>query len=200
MRAYNSAASEAQAVTDESECISMPPPISEAHATETALDSDDGASNSWVEALLRDSSAEMFNFGSVRLDAARRVVICNGRYARFAPLDFALLLVLARNRNKMMSYARISRQLWGPNRKMSVPRLRVRVFRVRQRLEEERMDDIRIVNRGGLGYVIELDSAASHSNGVSKKLESVQLSNDTVRVLRPTAAKIAPPRIATAAE
>ena len=55
-------------------------------------------SNKWVEALLQESPAEVFDFGAVSLDTARRTVTCHGRYTRFSPLDFALLLILARHK------------------------------------------------------------------------------------------------------
>ena len=158
MSVYYSPSSEAWTLANELDVSATPPPISETHASESVLDREGGESNSWVEALLHESSAETLNLGAVRLDTARRLVMCDGRYARFAPLDFALLLVLAKSKNRMLSYARITSQVWGPRHKVSVARLRVRVFRVRQRLEEEHMHAIRILNRGGLGYVMELDA------------------------------------------
>lgn len=194
------AASEAQTVTSQIESILTSLPLTERLADGAALDSEDGESNSWVEALLRDSSAETIDFGTVKLDTARRVVICNGRYARFAPLDFALLLVLARSRNKMLSYARISRQVWGPTRKISVPRLRVRVFRVRQRLEEERMDGIRILNRGGLGYLMEIGSRAARRAVQRRDLETGSVAIASMKAARPTGRMDERRKIAIAAE
>lgn len=161
MSVYDRPSSEAWTLANDLDVNATPPPISETHASERALDHEDRESNSWVEALLRESAAQTLDFGTMQLDTARRLVMCDGRYARFAPLDFALLLVLARSKNRMLSYARITSQVWGPRRKVSVARLRVRVFRVRQRLEEERMNGIRIVNRGQLGYVMELDAPTS---------------------------------------
>ena len=182
MSADNLAASEVQAVTSEIESLATSLSFVERQANQTPLEvGEDGETNSWVEALLRESSTETLNLGAVKLDIARRVVICNGRYARFAPLDFALLLVLDRNRNKMMSYARISRRVWGPNQKISVPRLRVRVFRVRQKLDEERMEGIRIINRGGLGYVMELDGQALRRSAQRGDLETRPFARVNVR-------------------
>lgn len=168
MRETNFASSEAQAIEIEPESIKTS--LSLVKKAESELDFDDRESNSWIDALLRESANETYDFGRVKLDAARQLVVCDGRYARFAPLDFALLLVMVRHKNKTLSHARICRQVWGPNRKISVPRLRVRVFRVRQRLEEELMDGIHIISRGGLGYMVRLDGNTRQSPASRKAL------------------------------
>ena len=170
MRVHDLPTSEARNLENELESIASPLPTYGDHANDTTLEVEDGESNSWVENLLHESSSETLSLGAVKLDPARRVAISDGHHVRFAPLDFALLLVLARNLGRMLSYARIARQVWGPNLKISVARLRVRVFRVRQRLEEERMYGIRIVNRGGLGYVMELDGRMGRHTRERKEL------------------------------
>ncbi len=172
MRVHDFPTSEARNLTNELESVASPLPTREAHANDTTLEVEDDESNSWVENLLRESLSETLRLGAVKLDPERRVAISDGRHVRFSPLDFALILVLARNRGRMLSYARITRQVWGPNLKISVARLRVRVFRVRQRLGEERMHGIRITNRGGLGYVMELDSHADRRSREPRKLGS----------------------------
>jgi DNA-binding winged helix-turn-helix (wHTH) protein len=200
MSAFTSAASEAQAVTNEIQPTVTSSALTGDPANEIALDVDDRDSNSWVEALLRKSSEKTLDLGDVKLDAARHVVICNGRYARFSPLDFALLLVLARHRNRMMSYSRINREVWGPGRKMSVPRLRVRVFRVRQKLEDARMDGIRIINRGGLGYLLELYGPVLRHSIPRRELESGPVSTSPSSLEQTLTTKRDRQGVATAAE
>lgn len=172
MSAFTSAANEALTLINEIQPELKSAALAGDPANETALDADESESNSWVEALLRESPAETLDFGAASLDTARRVVIYQGRYIRFSPLDFALLLVLARQKNRMISYARIYRRLWGPICKVSVPRLRVHVFRVRHKLQEKRMEGIRIINRGGIGYMIEIDAQALRRPVRRKELES----------------------------
>jgi DNA-binding winged helix-turn-helix (wHTH) protein len=201
MRECNSLTSEAQSIENEIARFAESPQLHACQTIEPDSEFDDRESNSWIDALLRESSAEILDFGRVKLDAARRVVICNGRYARFAPLDFAMLLVMLRHRNKMLSYARICRLVWGPNRKLSVPRLRVRVFRVRQRLEEERLDGIHIISRGGLGYMLKLDSPALRRLAPRKELQSGPSATDTLRGLPSLMpSHLRSRRVATAAE
>ena len=200
MSAFTSAASEAQAVTNEIQPAVTSSALTGDPANQTALDADDRDSNSWVESLLRESAEKTLDLGAVKLDMARHLVICNGRYARFAPLDFALLLVLARHRNRMMSYSRINREVWGPGRKISVPRLRVRVFRVRQKLEDERMDGIRIINRGGLGYVLELNGPVLRHSIPLRELESGRVSTSPSKLKQTLTTKRDRQKVATSAE
>ena len=164
MRDTNYAASERQTASDEDRQVILSPAPIGSHANDTVLDAGSCASNPWVEATLHESGADEVNLGIMRLNVARREVSYYGRNARFSQLDFALLLLLARHKNRMLSYARIYRRLWGPKCKISTARLRVHVFRIRQKLAEECMDGIRITNRGGLGYMIEIDT---HLRGLS---------------------------------
>jgi len=118
---------------------------------------------SWIEALLRDSVADEASYGGVNLDQSRRTVTCQGQHVALSQIDFELLLVLARNKNRLVSYSRIYRRLWGPDSKVSVRRLRVHVFRLRKRLDEQGVDGIHIVNRCGVGYMLEIDILALRS-------------------------------------
>ena len=156
MRDTNCLASELRAFPDEDGKLTLSPTPIGGHANDTVLDA--SASNPWVEAMLRESGVDEVNLGIVRLNVARREVSYYGRSAKFSQLDFALLLVLARNKNRMLSYARIYRRVWGPTSKITKSRLRVHVCRIRQKLEDQCMDGFRIVNRGGLGYMIEIDT------------------------------------------
>lgn len=184
MSAFTSASNEALVLVNDIQPELKSSALAGDPANETALDADESESNSWVEALLRESPAETLDFGAVSLDTARRLVIYQGRYIRFSPLDFALLLVLARQKNRMISYARIYRRLWGPICKVSVPRLRVHVFRVRQKLEGKRVEGIRIVNRGGIGYMIEIDAQALRRPVRRKELESGPRSSSSMTASR----------------
>ncbi len=157
MRDINGTAIEYRTILDQDEQLTPSLTPMGSQANDMALGAEDCSSNVWVEALLHESIGEELHVGNVRLNVARRVVSYNGKNVRFTPLDFALLLILARHGNRTVTIARIYRRLWGPTCKISVPRLRVRVFRVRQKLNEKRIDGIRINNRNGLGYMLEIE-------------------------------------------
>ena len=160
MRATHCAVSERPTTTDEHDRFTLSHTTVGGQANDSSLEQDqeDSDSNVWVRAVLHESIGNVLDLGIARLNVERREVSYRGRKARFTPLDFAMLLVLTRHRNSMISYARIYRRLWGPISKVSVPRLRVRACRVRHKLEALRLEGIRIVNRVGLGYVLEVDS------------------------------------------
>ena len=200
MRVYNYGSTEAPSIKSQIEFVAMPPQSAQEYSSAIELDADDNATNSWVEALLDESSAETIGFGGVSLEIPRRMVTCQGRHARFSQLDFALLLVLARHRNKMLSYSRIYRRLWGPTCKVSVPRLRVHVFRLRRRLDEAGMVGIRIVNRGGLGYMMEIDGHALRRASRRQELQSGPNSEVITTASRSFAPKFDSRRVSTAAE
>jgi DNA-binding winged helix-turn-helix (wHTH) protein len=106
----------------------------------------------------------------------------NGRSAHFSPIDFALILILARQKNRIISYSRIYRRLWGPTSKVSVPRLRVHIFRARKRLDDGLMHGIRIINRGG-GYLMELAGQTQDHSLRRKEFESSLDTSRTMRIL-----------------
>lgn len=115
-------------------------------------------SNSVVlEPLPREPTAETLSIGGVTFDISRRLVACQNRHARLSQREFALLLVLARHKDRILSYFRIYRCVWGPTSKFSSSRLRLHVFRLRRRLNKGRINAIRIVNRDGIGYLMEID-------------------------------------------
>ncbi len=196
--AYNYMASEALVESSDIGAFALSPVPEQVDSVEADWNAVGETSNKWVEALLQESPAEVFDFGAVSLDTARRTVTCHGRYTRFSPLDFALLLILARHKNRIISYSRICRRLWGPTCKVSVPCLRVHVFRVRQKLERESMSGIRIINRGGLGYMMEFDNQVPR-RAVRRK-EFTPESSDIMASTRPLAPEYNSRKISTAAE
>jgi DNA-binding response OmpR family regulator len=200
MRETNCGASELRVTRREDNDFTLSPTTMGGHANDTVLDGGGSTSNPWVEATLHESGEDEVNLGIMRLSIARREVSYYGRNARFSPLDFALLLLLARHKNKMLSYARIYRRLWGPKCKISTSRLRVHVCRIRQKLAEECMDGIRIINRGGLGYVIEIDT---HLRGLSVLPINLDSGSEPATSSQPSSAgtfRKRHPRVATAAE
>jgi DNA-binding response OmpR family regulator len=124
------------------------------------LDAGGNANSGVVEPSTCEPRAEMLSIGGVIFDISRRLVACQNRHARLSQFEFSLLLILARHKDRMISYLRIYRRVWGPTSRFSSSRLRLHVFRLRRRLDKGRMNAIRIVNRGGMGYLMEIDKRA----------------------------------------
>ena len=132
---------------------------------------DDHSVRSWIEGILHEHPVDGVSYGGINLDIPRRLVTCHGQQARLSQIDFALLVLLARSKNRMLSYARICRGLWGSSSKVSVTTLRVHVFRLRKRLDEEGVVGIRIVNRCGLGYMMTIESQPHFGNHQLREFE-----------------------------
>jgi len=117
----------------------------------------------------RSPSFDMFSVGSVRLDVRRRLVLSRDQYVRLQPSHFALLLVLARNKDRVISPIRLFRLMWGPTTKLALPRLRLSISRLRRKLTKGRIHNIRIVCHIRTGYRLEIDTAAAKTHDRRKR-------------------------------
>jgi DNA-binding winged helix-turn-helix (wHTH) protein len=129
-----------------------------------------------------EDSGGVFTIGQVRLDCSRRSAFFNGRSVRLSRLDCALLLALGRSKNRMLSYSRIIRRVWGPTGNVSPTGLRVRIFHLRHKLEALRVDGVHIRNKDRIGYIMEVDEQTSR-DGLKRRNQASQIA-----ILRPRAA------------
>jgi two-component system KDP operon response regulator KdpE len=112
-------------------------------------------------ALRRHARGEMptgmLEFGEVTIDLTRRVVQQRGGEVRLTPLEHRILETLARNRDRVVTYSQLIKEVWGPNR-ADTRSLRVFITTLRKKLEIDPTRPTHIVTEPGVGYRLIVDS------------------------------------------
>ena len=119
-----------------------------------------------ARALLRrqarhgDQVSPVVEFGSVRVDLARRIVTRHGEPVHLTPIEYRLLCVLLANSGKVMTQRHLLREVWGGDRVESSPYLRVYVGHLRQKLEDDPTQPTYLLTETGVGYRFQPDAPA----------------------------------------
>ena len=113
-----------------------------------------------VEAVLRRTRVRAgereppIDIGELHIDPRRKQVTVAGREVRLSPTEYRLLLFLAGNANVVLSRDELLTQVWGKAYKGENEILRVALWRLRQKLEEDPSAPRYVVTRAGLGYML----------------------------------------------
>lgn len=106
--------------------------------------------------LRRSAGAEatsgIISVGPLEIDVPRHEVKIRGALAHLTPIEFRLLLVLAKNAGRVMTHRQILQEVWGPNAGSQNQYLRVYMTHLRRKLEEDPARPKLLVNEPGVGY------------------------------------------------
>jgi DNA-binding response OmpR family regulator len=98
---------------------------------------------------------EVINYGNLSLDLTRREVLYNNKPLSLKPKEFDLLLFLARHRGQVLSRDLILERVWGWEFSGGSRTVDVHIRWLREKLEEDPAEPIRIVTVRGAGYRFE---------------------------------------------
>jgi two-component system KDP operon response regulator KdpE len=102
----------------------------------------------------------MLKFDDLSIDMSRRLVQQrDGRKVRLTPLEHRILETLARDRNQVITHAKLMKEVWGPNL-VNTRVLRVFITSLRKKIEFNPAKPTRIVTEPGIGYSLVVDSPA----------------------------------------
>ncbi|UEM06712.1 response regulator [Skermanella rosea] len=90
--------------------------------------------------------------GGLTIDLARRIAVRDGVEQRLSPKEHALLGLLVRNRDKILTHGQILKEVWGPAHAHDTVYLRVYVNQLRQKLEADPGRPALIITEPGVGY------------------------------------------------
>jgi DNA-binding response OmpR family regulator len=90
--------------------------------------------------------------GRLIIDPSSHKVISHGREVSLTPIEHKLLLFLARNVGRVMTYEQILEHVWGPGYDDSVGNVKVYVRRLRKKIEADPSQPRYIQTRWGVGY------------------------------------------------
>lgn len=105
---------------------------------------------------IRDAAEDepSFEVGELRVDLARRQVLVAGEAVQLTPIEYRLLVVLARNRGKVLTHRSILSEVWGPDHSDDPRYVRVFVANLRRKIERDPSRPRYLLTEQGVGYRI----------------------------------------------
>jgi two-component system, OmpR family, KDP operon response regulator KdpE len=104
-----------------------------------------------------DEESKDIAVGPLELDLVHHEARVRGRPIELTTREFSLLVFLARNAGKICTHRMILEHVWGPHYGTETQYLRVYVYRLRRKLDDERGELIR--THPGVGYQLVAEDA-----------------------------------------
>jgi DNA-binding response OmpR family regulator len=98
--------------------------------------------------------------GKLSINYQTRQVCISGKLVKLTPIQYKLLCHLIKNQGRVCSAAELLQHVWGPNYSDERELLKLSVYRLRSKIEEDPSNPEILFNERGIGYVIR----ASDSN------------------------------------
>jgi two-component system, OmpR family, KDP operon response regulator KdpE len=105
---------------------------------------------------VRDGS--VFVVGELRVDFVVRRVFVGEREVHLTPTEYRLLTVLIRDAGRVVTHARLLKEVWGASYTSQTAYLRVYMRQLRQKLEKDPARPCFLINEPGVGYRLRVDS------------------------------------------
>lgn len=99
-----------------------------------------------------DTSGTVLEVRGVRVDQVRREVTVDGREVHLTPIEYRLLVLLARNAGRVLTHRQILKEVWGPPYVNETHYLRVFMTQLRQKIEADPARPRLLVTEPGVGY------------------------------------------------
>jgi two-component system KDP operon response regulator KdpE len=94
--------------------------------------------------------------GAIKIDQARHQVVVEGRNVRLTPIEFRLLVELARRAGKVMTHKQLLEAVWT-GKSQQVHYLRVHMQALRRKIEPEPSRPRWLTTEPGIGYRLRVD-------------------------------------------
>jgi two-component system KDP operon response regulator KdpE len=94
----------------------------------------------------------VFHTGALTVDVERRRVTVDGNEIRLSPTEYAVLVALVRNADRVVTDAQLLRQVWGPEYGDEDHYLHVYVARLRKKIERDPQNPRYLITEPGVGY------------------------------------------------
>jgi two-component system KDP operon response regulator KdpE len=121
-----------------------------------------------VNAILRRFPSNRGAFlsldGKLSINYATHQVCVSGKPVKLTPIQYRLLCHLVRNQGRVCSSAELLQHVWGPNYGGERELLKLSVYRLRSKIEEDPSSPEIILNERGVGYVIRAPASSASSS------------------------------------
>jgi two-component system KDP operon response regulator KdpE len=94
----------------------------------------------------------VITIGPIRLDQDRHEVSVDGTTVHLTPIEYKLLLLLARHAGKVLTHRQLLRDVWGPNAVEHLHYVRVHMASLRRKIEKAPARPQWLLTEPGVGY------------------------------------------------
>lgn len=95
---------------------------------------------------------DVIEVGPIRIDQPRHTVSVAGKEVHLTPIEFRLLLELARLPGRVLTHRQLLREIWGPNAVDETHYLRVHMGALRRKIEADPARPQWLLTEAGVGY------------------------------------------------
>jgi two-component system KDP operon response regulator KdpE len=95
---------------------------------------------------------DVIEVGPIKIDQPRHTVTVSGNEVHLTPIEFRLLLELARLPGRVLTHHQLLREIWGPNAVDEVHYLRVHMGALRRKIEADPARPQWLLTEAGVGY------------------------------------------------
>ena len=99
-----------------------------------------------------NDDAAVLEFGVLRIDLGRRETSVDGQLVHLTPIEYKLLVLLARNAGKVLTHRQILADVWGPSYVGQAQYVRVHMAELRKKIELDPSRPTWLVTEQGVGY------------------------------------------------
>jgi DNA-binding response OmpR family regulator len=96
-----------------------------------------------------------YNDGYLSIDIERHEVLIHGKRVKLTPIEFRLLVYLARNAGKLLTFEKILVNVWGSEYVGTMDHVHVYISHLRRKVEEDAKHPLYIITIHGMGYLFE---------------------------------------------
>jgi two-component system KDP operon response regulator KdpE len=90
--------------------------------------------------------------GPIRIDQDRHEVSVGGAAVRLTPIEYKLLVHLARHAGRVLTHRQLLREVWGPNAVEHIHYVRVHMASLRRKIEKDAARPQWLLTEPGVGY------------------------------------------------
>ena len=98
------------------------------------------------------AAPDVIEVGPIKIDQPRHSVTVGGKEVHLTPIEFRLLLELARQPGRVLTHRQLLREVWGPNAVDEVHYLRVHMGALRRKIEADPARPRWLLTEAGVGY------------------------------------------------
>jgi len=98
------------------------------------------------------ATPDVLEVGPIRVDQPRHEVTVDGVVVHLTPIEFKILVELARQPGRVITHRQLARAVWGPTPVEQSHTLRVHVAALRRKLERDPARPQWLVTEAGVGY------------------------------------------------
>lgn len=104
-----------------------------------------------------DEEMLVYQNGCLRLDPVKRQVFVHEKEVHLTPIEYKILLYLAKHPDKVVTQSQILKEIWGANHSQQGSSLRVHMHQLRHKLEEDPARPKWLINEPAVGYRFKME-------------------------------------------